>query len=155
MAYLPYLMGCFSWYRGDCLEEPSQRRRDKSTLIPMTENPTEADAVTLVSYNRPLTRAARRALSEYGIIDSHDPNEHGRWTVVEVKTEPPVEVLDQHELRIERDDDPDVVYETPHDEHVEIYADRVVSDGREIPIDPDEAKSRAESYDWTRVDQQA
>lgn len=111
----------------------------------------EEETVTLVSYNRPLTRSARRALEEYGIEATEHPDEANRWSVVDVDERPPDDVLEQHELRIERGE-PNRRYESDHGEAVEIYDDIVLVDGRENPIDPSEAIDRAEELDWERVD---
>lgn len=109
------------------------------------------DTVTVVSYNRPLTRGATRALDDYGIISEDSVNEHGRWTVVELETEPPEGVLDKHELRVERE--PDAVYATDSGERVEIYTDagEVTVNGMEQTISPTDAREHAEAEGWERV----
>lgn len=104
----------------------------------------------LVSYNRPLTRSARRALKPYGIESVEDPNEFNRWTVVTVSEEPPEEILERHELRVERD--PERVYATHNGERVEVYQDSVTVDGREVSMDPEGAIEHAESEGWERDD---
>lgn len=108
------------------------------------------DSVTVVSYNRPLTRGASRALDEFGIISEDAVNRHGRWTVVELETEPTEDVLDRHELRVERD--PDAVYATDSGERVEIFADGVEVNGLEQSISPEDAHEHADRAGWERLD---
>lgn len=117
----------------------------------MTE-PETGDTVTVVSYNRPLTRGARRALDEYGVISERSVNEHGHWTEVDLETEPPEDLLDRHELRVERE--PDAVYATDSGERVEIFdgADLVTVNGMEQSISPEDAREHAEANGWTRED---
>ena len=115
-------------------------------------NETETgETVTVVSYNRPLTRSARRALDEYGIIREEQTNEHGHWTEVDLETEPPEDVLDRHELRVERE--PDAVFRTDHGERVEIFdgADLVTVDGMEQGISPEDAREHAEQNGWDLI----
>lgn len=121
---------------------------------PETDGEAGADVRTLISYNRPLTRSARRALEEYGIVAERPVKEHGHWTEVDVEEAPPEEVLEQHELKFEDPTggaDPEAVYETPRDERVEIYADAVYVDGDESTIGPDEARDHAEQQGWEVV----
>lgn len=110
------------------------------------------ETVTVVSYNRPLTRGARRALDEFGIVSEDSVNEYNRWTVVQLETEPPSEVLEKHELRIERE--PDTVYETDMGERVEIYTDpgEVTVGGADQTISPEDAKEHAEREGWERIE---
>lgn len=103
---------------------------------------------TLYSYNRPLTRAARRALEPYEIVDERSINEYGRWTEVDVKEEPPAEVLEDHELAVDRE--PVDVFEADGGEVVAIFDDVVEIDGRETTMKPDEARRHAESEGWQR-----
>jgi len=106
----------------------------------------DAVAVTVVSYNRPLTRAALRALGSYGIVEERAPQEHGRWTEVDLAEEPPSDILEKHELS--RDRDPRRVYESPGGERVEIYDDEVTVGGRVIDKAPSDAIDHAEEHDW-------
>lgn len=110
------------------------------------------ETVTVVSYNRPLTRGAYRALDEYGIVEEQDPGEYNRHTVVELETEPPADVLDKWELRVERE--PDAVFQTDHGERVEVYDDagEVRVDGGEQSISPEDARDHAANQGWERVD---
>lgn len=103
---------------------------------------------TLVSYNRPLTRSARKALEPYNIQSVEPVEELNRWTLVTVEELPPEELREQHELRLDRE--PVAEYETPNGEAVAIYRDpnKVAVDGVEATLSPDEAISRAESYGW-------
>lgn len=110
------------------------------------------DSVTVVSYNRPLTHGAAKALREYGILEERSVNDYGRWTVVELEREPPEEVLRQHELRVERE--PDAVFLTDTGERVEIYrdADLVTVAGEEQIIGPEGAVQHAETNDWEKIE---
>lgn len=107
---------------------------------------------TVVSYNRPLTRGAHRELQEYGMVSEGSVNDYGRWSVVELEREPPADLLDRHELRIERE--PDARFRTDHGEIVEVFDDAgmVVVDGVEQTISPDTAIEHAESQGWERVE---
>lgn len=111
-----------------------------------------SEPVTVVSYNRPLTRGAKADLKEYGIITEDAVQEPGRWTVVELETEPAADVLDRHELRVERE--PDAVFLTHSGERVEIYdsAGTVTVDGYEQEISPEDAREHAEKVEWDAVD---
>jgi len=106
---------------------------------------TEADTTTIVSRYHPLTRGARRALQEYGIVSEETVREAGLQTVVEVESRPPEDVLDEHDLTV--DEDPDDVYLADNGDRVEIYDGRgsVFVDGVEAGISPDEAREHAES----------
>lgn len=106
--------------------------------------------VTLISYNRPLTRSARRDLADYGIISEDAVNDFGHWTEVEVEEEPPADLLARHELRVDRD--PDVIYRTDTGSEVLIYTDSVIVDGTENTISPEEAKEHAEANGWEKVE---
>jgi hypothetical protein len=110
------------------------------------------DTITVVSYNRPLTRSARRDLKEYGIRSEDAVNDYGRWTVVELDREPPEDVLDRHELRLERE--PDAVYATDSGERVEIFteAGEVTVNGMEQSISPEDAREHADREGWGRID---
>lgn len=113
------------------------------------------DGVTLISYNRPLTHSARKALSEFTIVDERDVSELGHWTEIDVKTCPPDELLEKHELK--RDDptggeDPEVVYKSPDGKRIEIYEDKVFEGDREANIGPEKAKASAEEADWEKVE---
>jgi hypothetical protein len=118
---------------------------------------TDTDAVrTLISYNRPLTRDARRDLQDYGIVDERSVGNWNHWTEVDVEECPPEELLEKHELRLEDPTggaDPEKVYETHQDERVEIYPDAVFLDGEEQSIDSDEAAELAERNGWEAVDE--
>lgn len=100
----------------------------------------------VVSYNRPLTREARRDLAEFGIVQETPVNELGRWTVVDLEEEPDPEILARHELRIERD--PEIVYIGEGGERVEIYTDSVFVDGQSVAITPQAAREHAEAEGW-------
>ena len=111
---------------------------------------------TVISYNRPLTRTARRALTDYGIVEERSINEYGHWTEVDVDERPPDELLDKHELKLA---DPtagkelEVVYETPSGDRIEVYDDVVYRDGRECAAGPEKVKTVAEERGWEVVDQ--
>lgn len=70
-----------------------------------------------------------------------------------VSSRPDEETLDEWELTVIRTDSPEEIWETKSGDRIEIYTDRVEQDGREIPIDPEEAmeKAREQSY-FTRID---
>jgi len=106
--------------------------------------------VTLVSYNRPLTHAARKALQEYGVESVTNPDELGRWSVIDVAETPPDEVLERHELQVDRD--PEAVFKTSTGSKVVVYSDEVAVDGMEQTISPDDAIAHAESEGWKRVE---
>lgn len=108
------------------------------------------ETVTVVSYNRPLTRAARKALDAFGIVSEDAVNDFGRWTVVELNERPSDDVLDQHELRVERE--PESVFKTDNGERVEIFEDGVEVDGLEQTMAPSEAVEHAEENGWERLD---
>lgn len=110
----------------------------------------DGEPVTVVSYNRPLTRGARKALKPSGIISEDAVNDFGRWTVVELETEPPEDVLDRHELRVERE--PDAVFATDSGERVEVYPDVVEVNGMEQTISPEDAMDHADAHGWDRLD---
>ena len=103
----------------------------------------------LTSYNRPLTRDARKDLKEYGIEAEHSVNQHGRWTVVEVKELPPKELLDKHELRHKVN--PEYVFETDMGDQVLIYESEVIVDGVETTMPPEEAVEHARKEGWEQV----
>ena len=107
------------------------------------------ETVTVVSYNRPLTRNAAKDLKPYGIVKETKVNDYGRWTVVEVENKPDDKVLEKHELRAEIE--PECVYETDHGETVEIFEDSVEVDGMVQGLTPDEAINHAESNEWEKV----
>lgn len=111
----------------------------------------EDQTFTVVSYNRPLTSAAESALKPYGILKKEAPNEYGRWTVITTKEKPGDLVLEEHELRVEQD--PIKVYKRDNGKKVEIYQDKVVVDGVEATLSPDEATEHAENAGWERIDE--
>lgn len=105
---------------------------------------------TLVSYNRPLTRGAKAALEEYSIVEEEAVNEHGKWTVVETESKPPKELLDKHELRLERE--PKAEYKANNGDTVRIYEDQVIVEGVEATIEPEQAIEHAENNGWGELD---
>lgn len=114
---------------------------------------TNVDGFVVRSPNRPLTRSARRALSEYEIIDDVESDSAGRNGGVVTADRPPQELLDTHELYV--DEQPDEVWTTDTDTRIEIYldADRVVVDGRDTPTDIDTAQEKCRSQArFTRED---
>lgn len=104
------------------------------------------ETLTVVSYNRPLTRSARKDLKKFGIVEIESINEFGHWTEIELEERPPDDILDRHELKLDRE--PDRIFETENGEVVEIYDDQVLVDGYEQNIPPDEAIEYAESNGW-------
>lgn len=108
------------------------------------------ETTTVISPNRPLTRGARDALKEFEILDESSPREAGRQTEVELKNRPPRHILDEHELVI--DELPVTAFDTGH-HLIRIYPDRVLTDGIEANLAPDEALTQArENDDWEELE---
>lgn len=101
---------------------------------------------TVVSGNRPLTRAARRDLKEFDIRSVDHPKELGRMSVVEVESRPERSVLDRHELHIE--EEPVAIIEATGGDEVKIFPDRVISNGAEATLGPEEAVEEAQKRGW-------
>lgn len=102
---------------------------------------------------RPLTRNARDALEEFNILRDVDAEDDmGRGNGVVVANLPPEDVLEKHELEIDRD--PDVVFlPSKIDTTVEVYTDpEAVYDGAtETSMDPIDAVEHALDNDWDIV----
>lgn len=111
--------------------------------------PQTTETHTLVSYNRPLTRGAKKALEDYGIVSKEATNEHGKWTVVETTEKPPKEFREKHELRLERE--PKAKFNADNGDTVLIYEDQVIVEGVEASLEPTEAIAHAENNGWERL----
>lgn len=109
---------------------------------------------TAISYNRPLTRQARRALTDCEILEERHPQEPNRWSEVDVDERPPDELLRKHELRLEdptAGKEPTAVYKTPDGKRVEVFDDAVFTNGSESTASPEEARNVAEQSGWEKV----
>ena len=107
--------------------------------------PEDGAGVVVRSPYRPLTRAARRALAEYGIHRDVEAGADGRGGGVVVAERPPGSVLEQHELEI--DEPPDMVWAADGGEEIAVYraAGRVEVDGRAVGMDVEAAVARCRS----------
>lgn len=104
---------------------------------------------------RPLPRAAREALADTAtILEELDADETGRNGGVIVDERPPEGLLDEYELEIDLplheanahkiDANYESIWQSPENDLVVIYPDRVEVNGREYDLDPDSARERAE-----------
>lgn len=102
---------------------------------------------------RPLTRNARDALEDFNILRDVDAEDDmGRGDGVVVAELPPKDLLEKHELEIDRE--PDVIFEPSKiDTVVEVYTDPdAVYDGAtETTMDPIDAVEHALDNDWDIV----
>ncbi|RLM94397.1 hypothetical protein [Haloarcula sp. Atlit-7R] len=109
---------------------------------------------TVISYNRPLTRQSRRALSDCEILEIRHPRELNRWSEVDVDERPAEELLKEHELRLEDPtggEEPNVVYDSPDGTRVEVYDELVYTNGSKSSISPEKAQDVAERNGWEKV----
>jgi len=110
----------------------------------------ELDGIEIRSPNRPFPRSAIQAIKEETEIKGHlDPPEgYSRQMEGIVVTEMPSDdTMEQYELSIVTD--PDLIYETDHNEEILIYTDLnlVITDGRESHKSPKEIIKQAQELD--------
>ena len=107
------------------------------------------ELIELRSPYRPYPLGAKKALREaVDVIELSDEDSRCAY----VSDVPDDDLLEQWELSVVRTDDPEEVWETDRGETIEIFADRVERNGREMNIEPAEAKERAAEQDYfTRV----
>lgn len=103
-----------------------------------------ADHITVKSPYRPFPLGAKKDLQE-DIDTVVFPDDDSRTAYA--SAEPSDELQTKWELRVVDDNDPEEVWTTSHGSRVEIYADSVTEDGRELSISPDEAKQKARNSD--------
>jgi hypothetical protein len=115
------------------------------------EPSTPENGFAVISPYRPLTRTAHNDLKDYGIIDTIDNTDQmNRGNGVRVETQPPIDLLEKHELEL--DHPPAVVYESERGEQTFIFLipELVTSHGVETTYTPAEAVSMLEDRDdWT------
>lgn len=112
-----------------------------------------ADLVEVRSPNRPFTRAMKTALREdHGALEFLEPNgDMGRGEGALLPERPPEAFLEANELRVV--DDPDVIFELDSGRTVAVYTDpeRVVSDGVESSVSPEDAVAEARAQGWAVI----
>jgi len=109
---------------------------------------------TAISHNRPLTRQARQALSEYEILEERHPNEINQWSEVDVDERPPDELLEKHELHLDDPTggkEPEAVYNSPGGKRIEVFDNIVYADGTKSSVSPEEAQNVAQENGWEQV----
>jgi len=116
----------------------------------------EAESHVVRSPYRPLTRDARAALRECGVVGWLPPLDGKRNNGALVRTRPDDDVLEEHELIVK--EGPDEVWEDEHGVRVEIYHEKgkVTVGGVEEPADAGGAREACREQDrFTRVDTDA
>jgi len=108
------------------------------------------DFIEVRSPYRPYPLGAKKELRR--VVETVEfPDDDSRCAYV--SEIPPESTLEEYELSVIRTDDPDEVWETERGTTIEIFADRVEHDGREMDISPAEASEKAAEQDhFTRVD---
>lgn len=119
-----------------------------------TDDSDDTDGYVIRSPYRPMTRGARKALKEYDVLREISGNDRmNRGNGVVVAELPPEDLLEKHELEIDRD--PDVVFQVPSPSStVEIYTDpdKVLDGGVDTSMDPVDAAEHALEHDWDVVE---
>lgn len=116
----------------------------------MPDQPDTDNLIEVRSPYRPYPLGAKRDLQEAVetvVFPDDDPR------AAYVSEQPEDTLLNEWELDVQRTDSPVEVWETDRGERIEIYEDRVKQDGREVTIDPSEAKEKTREQDhFSRVD---
>ncbi len=114
---------------------------DNNTTDPV---PSKDELVEIRSPYRPYPLGAKKDLRAAVDHVEYDPDDS---RVAYVSDIPADDLIEEWELEVVRTDSPEEVWKTTHGERIEIYTDRVLHDGREVSISPDEAKKQVRDQD--------